>query len=129
MVTCPRCHRLAPVRRSGTEAQLACGSCAFAKRSGSTEEPARPTLSDGEVLDDCFSAPLWLQTPCAGHVLWALNLKHLAYIEDYVAKTHRRDRRPFVLFGSALGEQLPKWMVVAKNRDDVLKACRRLRER
>ena len=31
------------------------------------------------LVDNCFGLPLWLQTPYAGHVLWAFNARHLAY--------------------------------------------------
>jgi hypothetical protein len=58
-----------------------------------------------------------------------VNNAHLDYIEAYVCAGHRRDRSPMKLYNSALGEQFPKWMVLAKNRAAVLKTIARLRER
>ncbi|HTW07841.1 MAG TPA: hypothetical protein VME46_10035 [Acidimicrobiales bacterium] len=51
---------------------------------------------------------------------------HLDYIEDYV-RSSVRARREFTQFGSALGEQLPEWIVLATNRDAVLRSAEELR--
>jgi len=41
--------------------------------------------------DPFFGLPLWLQTPCCGHILWAYNDRHLATLESYVG-TGLRER-------------------------------------
>jgi len=124
-VACPRCDQLAFIRLTANDVRLSCAACAYNQRRPSSGG-CWPNGSAPVVLDSWFGAPLWLQMPSVGHVLWAVNGDHLAYIESYIMKGLRRDRRPFVLFGSALGEQLPKWMVTAKNREAVTKAVRHL---
>lgn len=69
-----------------------------------------------------FGAALWLETECCGgNRLWALNESHLEYLANYVAKTRRKHEFPNFTF------KLPKWMKLAKNRDEVLRAIDRLR--
>lgn len=79
-------------------------------------------------MDQTFQCPLWLQAPCVGHTLWALNRRHLNYLADYIASGLRRDRSD-KLFNSGLGERLPRWMVVAKHRDAVLDSIERMRRK
>jgi hypothetical protein len=88
-----------------------------------------PDRSESVVRDPWFGAALWLQSPCLGHTLWAVNEEHLAYIERYVRAERRRDRAESKLFNSALGEQFPKWMVLAKHRDSLLRTIDDLRGR
>jgi hypothetical protein len=84
-------------------------------------------LDQGEARDPWFGARLWLQAEVTGHLLWAANPEHLRYIEQYVS-SRTRARREFTQFGSALGEQLPGWLVSAKHRDAVLRAITRMRQ-
>jgi hypothetical protein len=107
--------------------RLTCLSCGRAR--SRTGPISWPEGSEAVVRDPWFGAPLWLQGPCAGHVLWAVNDEHLDYIERYVSADHRRDRSSQKLFNSALGEQFPKWMVVAEHRAAIAKTIVRLRER
>jgi hypothetical protein len=125
LVVCPRCGRPALIQRVETNVQLSCQACGYSRRQPATGDPW-PDGSAAVVVDAWFAVPLLLQVPCEGHQLWALNQRHLDYLEQYIAKGQRRDRRPFLLFGSALGEQLPRWMVIAKNRAAVLRGLRQL---
>lgn len=125
-VHCLRCSGKALVRRDGTESRITCGACGFSRVSGFGL--IWPDGSQPIVRDACFGAALWLQTACAGHVLWAVNEDHLTHIEGFVAARQRRDRSSR-LFNSALGEQFPKWMVLAKNRAAVLASIEELRQR
>src|SRR5215212_7033778 len=70
------------------------------------------------TLDWYFGLPLWLQTPCAGQVLWAWNEWHLDWMERYVA-ADLRERTPNI--NMSLASRLPRWIKSAKNRDEVLK--------
>ena len=128
LVRCPRCGGRAVVRpRPATEAparlftprRLTCARCGYA-RDGDTGP-----LWIGGPVDWYFHQPLWLQTPCAGHTLWAYNAEHLAFLEGYVG-AGLRQRRPNV--NRSLASRLPRWLLDAKLRADVLVGTRRLRE-
>ncbi len=70
LVHCPRCERRAwAVRNEGENgtraaARLTCLWCGFARQ----RDPA-PRCISSEPVDGLFGLPLWLQTPCRGHVL------------------------------------------------------------
>lgn len=125
LVECPDCGRPAWVRSLADSARLTCGPCGLFRE---TEEDraSSPVLNRDEARDPWFGARLQLQAEVAGHLLWAANPQHLEYIERYVS-SRTRSRGEFTQFGSAIGEQLPGWMVSAKHRDPVLKAIIRMR--
>lgn len=75
-------------------------------------------------MDPFFALPLWLQTPCCGHTLWALNLEHLDVLEAYI-RAQLREKNPNSAY--TMLEVLPRWMKSAKHRDEVLRAISRLR--
>ena len=75
-----------------------------------------------------FGAALWLVTECCGgNRLWALNERHLEYLADYVAEKQREREFPSPPGSRQLAYKLPKWMKLAKNRDEVLRTIDRLR--
>jgi len=78
-----------------------------------------------------FELPLWLSLPCCGQVLWAYNVQHLDFLEDFVrAKLRERARdETFGWSNKSLVSRLPKWIQSAKNRDAVLKCIARLRNK
>lgn len=76
-------------------------------------------------VDPFFGLPLWLQTPCCGQTLWALNVEHLDVLEGYVA-ARLREKKPNTAY--TMLEILPRWMKTARHRDEVLRAITRLRE-
>jgi len=77
-------------------------------------------------MEPLTGLPLWLQTPCAGHVLWAWSAWHLDFIERYVS-ADLRERTPNI--NTSLASRLPKWIKSARHRKEILKGIRRLRER
>lgn len=79
----------------------------------------------GGPTDWYFRHPLWLQMPCCGHVLWAYNTAHLAFLREYV-QADLRERVPVPNTNNTLASKLPRWMKSAKNRDEVLKGIARL---
>jgi len=80
----------------------------------------------GTSVDWYFRLPLWLQISCGGEVLWAYNQKHLEMLESYVsAKLRERTVKGRNSFLS----KLPKWIKSAKNRDEILKAIGKLKEK
>ena len=75
--------------------------------------------------DPFFGLPLWLQTQCQGHVLWAYNQRHLDVLERYISARLREERRTICEMGML--ERLPGWIKAAGNRDVVLRAIEQLR--
>lgn len=126
---------------SKRRARLVCAACGSAK---SLEKSSPGILSSkdaqswpdgvfaiGDAADPYFHQPLFLKTPCAKHILWVFNAAHLAFLKDVVAadlrlRPVRRETDPK---NQLLASRLPKWMLLAKNRDAVQKAVARLEER
>jgi ribosomal protein S27AE len=119
LVRCPRCGARVVVRGG----RLACGGCALVQDWGrSVALGPEPHLGVG----------LWLQAPCCGgKTLWALNERHLDWLEGYVAAEFRE--RPLSgittpgASSSRMARKLPAWLKSAKHRDEVLRAIARLR--
>lgn len=131
LVVCPKCAGRARVFRIETGSdklaarlaaprRLVCFSCLH------RAEWTRGSMRVGGRCDWYFGLPLWLEIPCAGETLWAYNLKHLEFIERYVAARLRR-RTPHR--NRSVASRLPKWLTSAKNRDEVLKAVAGLKKK
>lgn len=107
LVVCPRCAR----RAQRVAARLTCVHCAL-DRTG----PARPEA-------------LWLRTDCCGEELFAVNERHLELLEGYLLASlrERREDPERGWSNQAVTSRLPRWMKVAKNRDEVRRGLERLR--
>lgn len=82
-----------------------------------------------DPVDPAFGCDVWLQTPCCGHTLWAFNEAHLSLIERFVgAELREAYEGPDGRGNGTLASRLPRWMIGAHRRDDVLRACGRLRD-
>ncbi|WP_232248557.1 hypothetical protein [Streptacidiphilus rugosus] len=111
--------------------RLACSGC------GATAdwEPRLPWTqilgaAVGDSQDPFFRQPLWLQTFCAGRVLWAYNEEHVDALAAFV-DARLRESGPLVTAGSMFA-RLPLWMKRADNRSDVtagLEALKALAQR
>jgi ribosomal protein S27AE len=141
LVRCPRCSRRAEVLapQGYTDIfdprRVSCGHCGYTKEWIGTETAGpefryyysisgrHTTIRIGGSFDRYFGLPLWLQTPCCGHVLWAYNSRHLSFLRHYVS-AELRERS--VMRTTSLASRLPKWIKSAKNRDEVLKGLDRL---
>lgn len=66
-------------------------------------------ITTGDAVDWYFHLPLWLQTPCCGHVLWAYNAAHLAFLREY-GQADLRERAPVPNTNTTLASRLPGWM-------------------
>lgn len=144
LVRCPRCGGCATVtalrgpKTSTSESvglwsaagfRLLCSACGHAAKRGRSSSwnlsrPQPPT-------DPAFGLALWLQTPCRGRTLWAFNARHLCDLAAFVAATHRVSGRDAEggMSSRTMIASLPRWLILAKNRDDVLRGVERLRER
>lgn len=139
-VVCPSCSRRALVTMSetivafgmtGLRGRFACTHCGA---SSAQRLPPRVLSSysvhkDGR--DPSLGLPLWLVTETRHGLLFAYNGEHLAALEAFVGATLReRHAMPSTfLRNRTLQSRLPRWMKLAANRDEVLKALARLRER
>src|SRR4030095_8909378 len=92
LVVCPHCQGCARIFPLETwdlapidylqDRRVVCTACGFTKdwsgRSLGFDWYAEP------MRDRYVEWPLWLQTRCCGHTLWAYNPRHLNLIEAYV---------------------------------------------
>lgn len=125
LVRCPRCRARAFVQGmiNGPPARLICEACGLAK----VKEGGGAAV--GGPYDWFFHLPVWLQVPCAGHTLWAYNLRHVEFLESYVAaKLRLRDREVATIdVNKRLASRLPQWMTAGKNRTEIVHALTKLR--
>jgi hypothetical protein len=136
LVACPKCQSCARVSTIELEdvdlfspRRLSCFHCGYSRKWNQKlinfQWYAKPTV------DGFFGEPLWLQVSCGNEVLWAFNLEHLELIENYVS-AKLRERRKSEDYGwqnKSLVSRLPKWISAAKNRDVVLKAIQKLKDK
>jgi DNA-directed RNA polymerase subunit RPC12/RpoP len=135
-VVCPQCSQHALVKsldgaaeKSQKNIRFTCTNCGHSK----TTHPSSVVLSSGNSqpifgrhtlvgapLDPYFHLPLWLTTDCCGEVLWAYNDAHLIFLKQLV-ESKLRERNGQENRNQSLGSRLPRWMLAAKNRNDVLK--------
>lgn len=129
LVHCPRCNEKAMIHgRMGT-VRLTCPTCAFVQ---ATQLPGPVSsgswlerYNEGEAM---FGESLWLETTCCGERrLWALNSRHLDYIEWFVLSTERDADFPSAAGNRQLSDKFPAWMVSSKHRSEVARALQRLR--
>jgi hypothetical protein len=137
LVHCLACDACAVIDERSGFLRLTCTHCGFVKEmppdSGKTS--GRPWLrsrvnflsvyNGGESV---FGERLWLEAICCGgYRLWALNRRHLEYIERFVRSTNREREFPSVAGDRQLSDKFPAWLVSRKHRDEVLRTIERLR--
>jgi hypothetical protein len=136
LVECPRCQSCARITPDPAEEKrrdyfaarrLTCSGCSLIRQwdgnSLGYDWDADP------MRDSYFGLPLWLQTSCCGHNLWAYNSRHLSLIEQYIG-ADLREHRPDPEYGwqnISLVNRLPEWMLLARHREAVLNAIAKLR--
>ena len=138
-VVCPRCGGRAlvvprpdlPAPRYSSELlcqprRLVCGVCGAV---ADWEPEVRGAGLVGGVLggteDPFFRRPLWLQTRCVGHILWAYNEEHVNELTAYVGarlREHGNSHPTMAMF-----PRLPRWMKRADNRHEILAGLETLR--
>ncbi len=136
LVVCPKCESCAFIKPINSEdmnlfaaRRLICPKCAYFREWN--EKTFRRCSRDNPATDGFFGEVLWLQTACENELLWAYNLNHLTFIENYVrAKLRERRRRlDSGWLPTGLSNRLPKWIGAAHNRETVLKAVQKLKEK
>lgn len=145
LIVCPHCQKCAQVlthqEEECVQVRLICASCGLAKawvqnHAGiyTGADPARydeGAICIGAPVDWYFHEPLWLQEHCCGHILWAYNGEHLAWLRTFVSD-RQRQRAPHPEHGwsnRSLISRLPKWVKSASNRKALLQAITRMERR
>ena len=140
LVVCPRCGgRALVVPRPGLPApkyatellyqprRLACAGCgAVGDWTADMRGNALVGAEPGGTEDPFFRRPLWLQTRCVGHVLWAYNETHVDALSAYVgARLRERGRLSPTL---AMFARLPAWMKTSEHRAEILTGLKTLHD-
>lgn len=139
LVVCPRCEgRALVVPGPGLSdcryfsellfqpRRLACGGCgAVTDWNPEVQGAGLVGVVLGGSEDPFFQRPLWLQTRCAGHILWAYNEEHIDELSAYVGARLRE--RGGVRPTMSMFARLPAWMKVSENRKEVLAGLETLR--
>lgn len=103
-----------------------CGHTRDGKLEGVWLTPKERLRLSGAARDPVFDLKLWLQANYRGQILWAYNWEHLVNLEELV----RADLRTGSPSGyRTIESQVPKWLLLAKNREGLLRALRQMRAR
>lgn len=138
-VVCPRCGgRALVVPRPGLPApryasellfqprRLTCAGCgAVADWEAAMRDNALVGTEPGGTEDPFFRRPLWLQTRCVGHTLWAYDEEHVDALAAYVGARLRE--RGALSPTRAMFPRLPAWMKTSEHRAEILAGLRTLR--
>ena len=127
LVECPKCGACATVTdmSEGEKAALfgekrfVCTNCGASKTKKFTLFKIH---HDG--YEWYFGYPLYLKVPCCGQTLWAMNEDHLDFLQKYAEAKLREEGTQHTL-----ANRLPKWIKDAKNRDEILRCLKKLREK
>ncbi|HRG34262.1 MAG: hypothetical protein JNK69_06235 [Saprospiraceae bacterium] len=106
---------------------VTCGNCNTLNRISENWESYQLKYNPSGILDPAFGLPLWYSGSVKGEIIWAYNQKHLLEIENYVRATLRE--RTTDRFKMTMVEKLPDFIKSAKNRDEVLKALDRMKNK
>ena len=88
--------------------------------------PSSQQLQRRGPCDWYFDQPLYLQTECLGHTLWAYNVEHLNAMEALIA-AGLREAPHTPTSRQSMAYKLPKWMILARHREAVLHGIQQLR--
>ncbi len=134
LVRCNRCSGAARLIRLYDDRQqllghrFVCALCGCNRDWRRDEDGGIRCPSGGPNLQ-WFDLTLWLQTGCRGETLWAYNLPHVEFLETYIGaelreRSHNSD---WGWANSSMQSRLPKWMLDAHHRADVIAGLGRLR--
>jgi hypothetical protein len=136
LVYCPSCNGKGVVLSEElSRARFVCESCGknrdwVSKKCQwviSKRDVEKDIVQFGISKDPFFKLPLFIQTRIGNDVLWAFNLSHLTLIKEYVgAKIRGRGRSDPWIRNKSLVSRLPRFIQSSRNRDQILKAIKRL---
>lgn len=129
LVVCPKCQSKAFILPDTEyKRRCVCTKCSFYKSQADKYFwiGTRKNISTERVL----YLELWLHTDCCGHTLYAFTQRHLNLLEAYI-KADLRERRQdeYGWRNSSVASRLPKWIESHKNREQLIKAIQKLREK
>jgi hypothetical protein len=142
LVVCPNCEGKALVRAGSldapkpeiSEVKIVCTACGYNKTLENSSKRKDEKQKRGHVMifgapvDPFFHLPVWLQTDFSGETLWAYNVEHLDFLAEHVS-AKLRERNTLTFNVKSIGARLPRWMTSANNREAVLKALEKLKEK
>ncbi|BAZ43847.1 hypothetical protein NIES4102_08490 [Chondrocystis sp. NIES-4102] len=130
LVVCPRCNSKALIfPHLENTVKCICTKCTFYNYKSPKIRYFQ--WHKENPTDGYFSFPLWLQIKCCGNSLWAFNQKHLNILDLYVQaalREHKTVKNEWCCNSSVVAK-LPKWIKSYKNRDQIIKAIQKLREK
>ncbi len=107
----------------GSPPRLIPASCPQCKHETMVSASMKRIIPSDRCLDPHFGLPLRLTSHTRHGTVWAYNRRHLTELSGYVSATLR------IRQGSGNGamfSRLPKWMKLAKHRDEIAKALSRI---
>ena len=129
LVVCPKCNSKALVLPDTLYGvKCVCTKCSFNQKQ-SNKQRSFEWHSD-IPHDGYFGYDLYLQIYCCGHSLYAFTIRHLDLLEAYI-KADLRERRQNEngWRNASVASRLPKWIKSYKNRQQLIKAIYKLREK
>ncbi|NQY30803.1 MAG: hypothetical protein HRT69_15195 [Flavobacteriaceae bacterium] len=83
----------------------------------------------GHPVDCYFKYPLWYTKQIKNQTLFAYNKEHLNFLEEYINDSIRERRQgEYGWKNTSLESRLPKWLLLSKNREVILKAIKEIKE-
>ncbi len=143
LVECPACCKKAIVKTSSQnkveqETKVTCTGCGYNKFL--LEKPKdRVTFSNGKTwdlrflnlnsnVDPYFGLNLWLQKEFNDGIFWAYSYDHLRFLKGHIS-ADLRERDLDNILNRSIGSRLPKWLSLGKNRENLIKVIKALKEK
>jgi hypothetical protein len=139
-VHCPNCSKKAIVTsnpENRNQTRFTCAHCGANKDwngqgnvvlSSKSKLPGYSGVHIGIATDPYFGFSLWIATLIKEEALFAYNLDHLQFLEDYITdKLRKRKPNENGWSNQSLQSRLPKWLLSAKNRESILAKIKELK--
>lgn len=130
-VYCNACaHRISVhipnVKTKRRVVRVKCPACGAAESYRPSYAQYRAFATGAAGTDPSLGLDLWYRAAFGEDLLWAYNYDHLHYLEGYIGAALRERNDPRYV---TLGEKLPRFMQLAKNRAALLKLIARLKRK
>jgi hypothetical protein len=106
-----------------------CESKAIAKKIVKTIKITCQTCGYNKIENTIYvNYNYWLSINFSGNELWAYNYEHLDFLTNHIT-AELRERNLTSISNNSIGSRLPKWMTSKKNRENILKALEKLKNK
>ncbi len=127
-LNCPNCGKNIMfkhqwTKKEMTEISISCKLCSETIKA----KPKTVEINAFWYKNNMVEFKYWYQLRFKDNLLWAVNKEHIEFLEDYVS-ADLRERYP-KRYGMMLAERLPKFIKNKKNRESLLKALKKLKEK